>query len=200
VLAAVRPTVLELPVSRLIGDAAPLTNNHSAGRAVPFGQFESGPAGVSRIHATSPGHDSPTSDTMVAQTADLPPVPLAIQRTDYYGTAPSPVVAQPRSAPVNRMPPPFIAPSPEAPTFSVAVQREDAAPAPEPVAMPDPAPAPSPPPPAASTPAPASPGTAPAPAMVPEELVKKLFDPLLRRLKTELRFDRERRGRLTDLS
>ncbi|MEV4146885.1 hypothetical protein AB0J40_24675 [Amycolatopsis sp. NPDC049691] len=31
-----------------------------------------------------------------------------------------------------------------------------------------------------------------------EELVKKLFDPLLRRLKTELRLDRERRGALTD--
>jgi hypothetical protein len=29
--------------------------------------------------------------------------------------------------------------------------------------------------------------------------VKKLFDPLLRRLKTELWLDRERRGRLTDL-
>lgn len=34
----------------------------------------------------------------------------------------------------------------------------------------------------------------------PEELVKKLFDPLLRRLKIELRLDRERRGRLTDLT
>ena len=31
-----------------------------------------------------------------------------------------------------------------------------------------------------------------------DELVKKLFDPLLRRLKTELRLDRERRGALTD--
>ncbi|MER6796524.1 hypothetical protein, partial [Amycolatopsis mediterranei] len=49
------------------------------------------------------------------------------------------------------------------------------------------------------------PDPAPAPAPVPhqqppetEELVKKLFDPLLRRLKTELRLDRERRGALTD--
>lgn len=33
----------------------------------------------------------------------------------------------------------------------------------------------------------------------PEELLKKLFDPLLRRLKVELRIDRERRGSLTDL-
>ncbi|HEX2299402.1 MAG TPA: hypothetical protein VHH34_12975, partial [Pseudonocardiaceae bacterium] len=41
-------------------------------------------------------------------------------------------------------------------------------------------------------------GTAGA-AGSPEELVKKLFDPLLRRIKTELRLDRERRGMLTDL-
>lgn len=33
----------------------------------------------------------------------------------------------------------------------------------------------------------------------PEELVKKLYDPLLRRLKAELWLDRERRGALTDL-
>lgn len=30
--------------------------------------------------------------------------------------------------------------------------------------------------------------------MEPEELLKKLYDPLLRRLKTELRLDRERHG------
>ncbi|MEV6635677.1 hypothetical protein AB0M54_33495 [Actinoplanes sp. NPDC051470] len=36
-------------------------------------------------------------------------------------------------------------------------------------------------------------------ATQPDELVKKLFDPLLRRLKAELRLDRERRGSLTDL-
>jgi hypothetical protein len=33
----------------------------------------------------------------------------------------------------------------------------------------------------------------------PEELLKKLFDPLLRRIKAELRLDRDRRGALTDL-
>jgi hypothetical protein len=38
-----------------------------------------------------------------------------------------------------------------------------------------------------------------AAAAEPEELLKKLFDPLLRRLKAELRLDRERRGALTDL-
>jgi hypothetical protein len=193
--AAARRAMTELPVSRLLGDADPLTRNHSADGIGPLGQFGSGPTVVSRVHATS--HGSPTADTEVPRTTDLPPVPLAIQRTDYYGTAPSPVVAQPRPAPVNRMPP-----SPEAPTFSVMVQRDDAAPAqaPEPVATPDPGPAPSPPPASAGTPGSASPAAAPAPGMAPEELVKKLFDPLLRRLKTELRFDRERRGRLTDLS
>jgi len=55
-----------------------------------------------------------------------------------------------------------------------------------------------------STVPPAGPGTpagpgAPAAAASLDELVKKLFDPLLRRLKTELRLDRERRGVLTDL-
>jgi hypothetical protein len=57
--------------------------------------------------------------------------------------------------------------------------------------------------PPAPAPAPEPPAAAPAPAQAaapPEtdELVKKLFDPLLRRLKTELRLDRERRGALTD--
>ncbi len=33
----------------------------------------------------------------------------------------------------------------------------------------------------------------------PDELVKKIFDPLLRRLKAELLLDRDRRGALTDL-
>jgi hypothetical protein len=57
----------------------------------------------------------------------------------------------------------------------------------------------------ATEPAPAPPGGVPsstgtdAAAGQPDELVKKLFDPLLRRLKAELRLDRERRGSLTDL-
>ena len=46
---------------------------------------------------------------------------------------------------------------------------------------------------------PGTPGAAGAGAAAePEELLKKLFDPLLRRLKTELRLDRERHGALTD--
>jgi hypothetical protein len=81
------------------------------------------------------------------------------------------------------IPPVVVARQAEAPI----VQRE-----PEPV-PPAPAPVPAPQEPAAqlaAQPAAAQPET--------EELVKKLFDPLLRRLKTELRLDRERRGALTD--
>ncbi|WP_433348859.1 hypothetical protein [Micromonospora sp. CA-111912] len=43
---------------------------------------------------------------------------------------------------------------------------------------------------------PAAPGVPPAGGAEPEELLKKLYDPLLRRLKTELRLDRERHGAL----
>ncbi|ANZ38863.1 hypothetical protein BBK82_25130 [Lentzea guizhouensis] len=40
---------------------------------------------------------------------------------------------------------------------------------------------------------------APKPEQSPEELLTKLYDPLVRRLKAELWLDRERRGALTDL-
>jgi len=79
----------------------------------------------------------------------------------------------------------------------------------------DPAPDPAPPPGAAPSAVDTSPSTLPdarpgaaassasGPAATaggtPEELLAKLFDPLLRRLKAELRLDRERRGSLTDL-
>ncbi|MEV7095323.1 hypothetical protein AB0M80_21025 [Amycolatopsis sp. NPDC051045] len=66
-----------------------------------------------------------------------------------------------------------------APSVPPIIQRE-------PEAAPEPAPTPAAAPPAAAAPT------------ETEELVKKLFDPLLRRLKTELRLDRERRGALTD--
>jgi hypothetical protein len=39
---------------------------------------------------------------------------------------------------------------------------------------------------------------APSPQQ-PDELLAKLFDPLLRRLRAELRIERDRRGALTDL-
>jgi hypothetical protein len=72
------------------------------------------------------------------------------------------------------------------------VQREETAPEPAP-------------PPAPETPGAAESTTTASTPVAPveappetDELVKKLFDPLLRRLKTELRLDRERRGALTD--
>jgi hypothetical protein len=37
-----------------------------------------------------------------------------------------------------------------------------------------------------------------ASGLEPEELLKKLYDPLVRRLKADLWLDRERRGALTD--
>ncbi|MEU8417569.1 hypothetical protein AB0C24_32680 [Amycolatopsis japonica] len=94
-------------------------------------------------------------------------------------------VADVRSLVLN-LPPAVVPRQPEPPV----VQRDpETPPPPEPVA----------PPPAAPVPATAQAAQA-APAAQPEteELVKKLFDPLLRRLKTELRLDRERRGALTD--
>lgn len=59
-------------------------------------------------------------------------------------------------------------------------------PSPEPMVTPE----------AAPTPAAAPSGG----AAEPEELLKTLFDPLLRKLRTELRLDRERRGVVTDMS
>lgn len=52
---------------------------------------------------------------------------------------------------------------------------------------------------ATADPGQAAPGQAQAaPGQEPEELLKKLYDPLVRRLKAELWLDRERRGALTD--
>lgn len=94
-----------------------------------------------------------------------------------------------------------------APTVSRAEDPAAGAPAAEvPLTEVPPAEVPPPEVPPAEVPAAGAPtaGGAPAAGAVagaanPDELVKKLFDPLLRRLKTELRLDRERRGVLTDL-
>ncbi|MEV4847609.1 hypothetical protein AB0K20_30905 [Micromonospora matsumotoense] len=74
-------------------------------------------------------------------------------------------------------------------------QRAEPADAP-PAEVPTPSPAAAPPPGGGPTATgqPAAAGTAPAAGVEPEELLKKLYDPLLRRLKTELRLDRERHG------
>jgi hypothetical protein len=59
----------------------------------------------------------------------------------------------------------------------------------------EPVPAPAP---AAAPQSSQPPAPAPAGPQEPEELLKTLFDPLLRRLRTELRLDRERRGVVSD--
>jgi hypothetical protein len=94
---------------------------------------------------------------------------------------PAPAEAAPvAAAPVQRLaePGPAVVPAPAAgPTepWTVTVQRAE-----------------SPPPPAASSAAPPAEGE-------PEALLARLYDPLLRRLKAELRTDRDRYGSLTDL-
>ena len=128
------------------------------------------------------------------------PAPLPFQRTPTVGY-PAPVVqaaswqapvvqtAPQEPAPAETMlpegPPPAGAPAQDVPPEAVAG-------GPEEPDNPDQAPTA---PPAGG----AAAGGAAAGAASPDELVKKLFDPLLRRLKTELRLDRERRGVLTDL-
>ncbi|ATE56444.1 hypothetical protein CNX65_26830 [Actinosynnema pretiosum] len=137
-----------------------------------------------------------------------PPGPVAQSVLPAPPNAPAP---QPLPlAPAFPAPPPGSAAHPH-----FAVQRELYDPPPgEPPVPPQAAPPPTPnaPPPghpeaptdpsAASAPMTASASTTSAPPATPtpepEELLKKLYDPLLRRLKAELWLDRERRGSLTD--
>ncbi|MBB5959295.1 pyruvate/2-oxoglutarate dehydrogenase complex dihydrolipoamide acyltransferase (E2) component [Saccharothrix tamanrassetensis] len=101
-----------------------------------------------------------------------------------------------------------VAPGRDWATQVVVARKPDLAPAADPLSVAGSPPAAGPAPaadlPAAAEPAPpaqAAPARAGAPAPAgqePEELLKKLYDPLLRRLKAELWLDRERRGVLTD--
>ncbi|WP_158073267.1 hypothetical protein [Amycolatopsis sp. CB00013] len=119
------------------------------------------------------------------QPTTMPPPARPAETRSVQRTVPSEPVADVKSLVLN-LPPAVVPRQPEPPV----VQRDpETPPPPEPVA----------PPPATPVPATAQAAQA-AQAAQPEteELVKKLFDPLLRRLKTELRLDRERRGALTD--
>ncbi|WP_285606770.1 hypothetical protein [Actinokineospora globicatena] len=140
------------------------------------------------VDPTPPATDAPTLGALRL----LPVVPNATAPREH------PVVQRaPESLPTATPP------TPRRPvTLVPAVQRVDDPPPP-----PEPEPAPTPeaaPPPVTQVPAApaavstAAPASGAPPETVPEELVRKLFDPLLRRLKTELRLDRERRGRVTD--
>lgn len=115
------------------------------------------------------------------QPTTMPPLARPAETRSVQRTVPSEPVADVKGLVFNL--PPVGGPRQPEPQV---LQREPEAPPPEPVA------------PAPATVAPVPAQAAPAAQPETEELVKKLFDPLLRRLKTELRLDRERRGALTD--
>ncbi|AXX32807.1 hypothetical protein APASM_5442 [Actinosynnema pretiosum subsp. pretiosum] len=130
------------------------------------------------------------------------------------------IAAPPTSPALQALPlqPAFPAPPPgpaAQPHFAVQREVHDPPPGDSPVPPQDPAydppsgPPPGPPDASPATPAtpaststtttsPTAPTAPAAQAIEPEELLKKLYDPLLRRLKAELWLDRERRGSLTD--
>ncbi|GAB3740774.1 hypothetical protein GCM10027598_70880 [Amycolatopsis oliviviridis] len=161
-----------LPVARSTDDVepAPYLSEPNSGALVSAGRPGlPGPLPVARIPEAVPDGLNVRKSTM--------DVRRLVQRTASSETVDqgdglvlsSPAVVLPRQA------------------ETAVVQREPETPPPAPDAPPVPAPEP-----------PATPSAAPAAQPGTEELVKKLFDPLLRRLKTELRLDRERRGALTD--
>ncbi|MGQ0778117.1 MAG: hypothetical protein ACT4NY_27520 [Pseudonocardiales bacterium] len=170
------------------------------------------------LRAAGYPHATPVTLMPVERSAQLTPVGHAVQRSAQLtapGQLPTVVQAAPRHAQVAPMAPVVHAVPPE-PASAQIVQRE-AIVTPDVALAPDVAPAPSVQPvpsvepvpdvaPEAGAELPGVPGQASAAgaggvpaAGSPEEMAKKLFDPLLRRLKTELRLDRERRGTLTDL-
>ncbi|MFI7115912.1 hypothetical protein [Amycolatopsis sp. NPDC049868] len=205
-----------LPVSRVI-EAPRITNPLPSARVV----HGSTPPTIQRVHEPSPLVSQTLAVTPVVQRKDTgsseqPTMVLPVaENVEPSGerTGPLPVarIAEAAHSPrstmdvlrtvrrtvpgetvdhgtglVLNLPPVAVSRQVETP----AVQRDPEAPPPAPVAPPAEVPVPA----AAGSAAPAAPAAQPE----TEELVKKLFDPLLRRLKTELRLDRERRGALTD--
>jgi hypothetical protein len=186
---------------------------------VRWERAESGRAVAQRV-AEQPGQQPPPGPAVVELTSSAPtrldvtgvnpvrvnPVRANPVRANPAGLAPAgieadlppvyPIVNRPQDtqvAPVQRQASAEILPVP----VSYLVQRVEQAGGPTVVqAVPE---QPSPAAPAAPTaPSAAAPAAPPGAEAEPEELLKKLFDPLLRQLKTELRLDRERYGALTD--
>ncbi|MEV0644594.1 hypothetical protein AB0I28_04975 [Phytomonospora sp. NPDC050363] len=155
--------------------SAPVVSRLTTGAAPGFGPT-SGTNGTSGANGSAaPGRANGTAHAL----------PTVLQRTGAGGPATPGFARQPTM--------PMVAAAPSTLPPPTLVQRvEEAAPPPEP---PPAAPAES--APAASTSAPAA--AAPAAGAEPSELLAKLYDPLLRRLRADLRIDRERRGALTDL-
>ncbi|MDQ4020285.1 MAG: hypothetical protein M3257_01305, partial [Actinomycetota bacterium] len=162
-------------VAGAVGDAAlrPASHLHGGPAPVPIQLMPvvSHPAPVPAQRMPSVGHSAPVVQRQAALLETTPPQ-----------TVPTPPEAVAAGAPVPDVPPEGGADVvSESGGPDAAESAPGASPAGSQVAG-----------------APAGPG-APAAAGSPDELVKKLFDPLLRRLKNELRLDRERRGVLTDL-
>ena len=197
-------------MARLIGDRTPpllTVPSTTPGRADPRGHPQpQEPAHGQRFPAqplfagNGQGHDEAVSRFLPVQLTPLGGQPT---RTPSNGHWPAPVVQAARPEPAPAPTAPSDAPPPSAPAVAPEQVLAPAAGADLPVQldadgdtpMVSRAEAP-----AAGAPAPGAPAAGSAAGGTsPEELVKKLFDPLLRRLKTELRLDRERRGMLTDL-
>ncbi|MFJ8579964.1 hypothetical protein [Micromonospora sp. NPDC093277] len=163
----------------LLADVPDLPGTPAAAHSGP--PAAGGPAPVQRWVGALPGSPPPGSPARTGSGGDSPPMAylaggLASAATAPDRDPPAPVLqrAEPAEAP-----PPVEAPPPaDVPPAA----------APGPVSTPPPGGEPA----AAGQPAP--PGAMPAGGTEPEELLKKLYDPLLRRLKTELRLDRERHG------
>jgi hypothetical protein len=117
--------------------------------------------------------DTPVVPVQLSASTETSPVPVSylVQRVEQAGV---PVTVQSE-------PEPLAAPAPTAPATEAAAASSGGAPTG-----------------GASAGGTAAGAPAGGAAAEPEELLKKLFDPLLRRLKTELRLDRERYGALTD--
>jgi hypothetical protein len=122
------------------------------------------------------------------RTLPTPAMPTVVQRMPTLGAAMPSGSAMPtvQALPVQVADTVAYAPV-NPPTVTVSRQAEPGPAAPQPATPASPP---------AGAPPPA--GAAP-PGGTPEEMVNKLFDPLLRRLKAELLVDRDRRGSLTDL-
>ncbi len=170
---AAAPPVPPLVVARLVGErpiAAPLATNGTEEATAPV------PAA-----ATANGVPNRTDTERLSpfvQRQALPAVPAAAPLTMLASPAPGPAVRDASAAvpsPVPVVQRVESAAEPDASTRPAAAAAEPAGAAgPVPAARPAP------------------------PGGEPEELLARLYDPLLRRLKADLRLDRERRGVLTD--
>jgi hypothetical protein len=202
VTAAERATPAELTVTaaRLVGDRPPLATVYGDAHSLPPAPRVQRSGHEPAAPAPYPSAGQPAAGHMVTGLALASPgvstvdggrpAPLAVSRT-VGGSATAPMSAPVLLPVVNAtstVSVSMLAGRPEAASDPM-LQRQETEPEPSPPSIVD----------TVDTAATAAPAGAPAPAAEPDELLKKLFDPLLRRLKAELRLDRERRGALTDL-